>query len=267
MKKYKIVFSDIDGTLLDTKHQVRENTRKKILELENIGIPFVLVSARMPDGIYPIQKSIRITAPIVAYSGGLILNEKKEILNSIGLSIEKAIEIENIIKKRWKNICLSIYSENSWIANNTKDEWIIQEESITGLKCIEGDFSKILSSNKEVHKLLCMGESKIIAEIEASLKSLYPELSVYRSKDTYLEIMNGKALKSNAIKILCADRKIDIKNSVSFGDNYNDIDMLEATGLGVAMDNAPDDVKIHADLVTLDNDSEGVLHILKQLDF
>lgn len=267
MKKYKIVFSDIDGTLLDTKHQVRENTRKKILELESIGIPFVLVSARMPDGIYPIQKNIGITAPIVAYSGGLVLNEKGEIIKSIGLEIEKAVELKNTIKDRWSNICLSFYSENFWIAENTKDEWIIQEEFITGLKCIEGDFSKILTGNKKVHKLMCMGDNKIITEIEGILKARYSELSVYRSKDTYLEIMDGKVLKSNAVKILCEDKKIDIEDSVSFGDNYNDVDMIKATGLGVAMGNAPQGVKLHADIVTLDNDSEGLLHILNQLSF
>lgn len=266
MKKYKIIFSDIDGTLLDTSHQVRENTRKKILELEKLGIPFVLVSARMPDGIYPIQKNIGITAPIVAYSGGLVLNEKGEILKSVGLNLEKATELKKAIKDRWKDICLSIYSENFWIAEDTKDEWIIQEEFITGLKCIEGDFSGIIG-NREIHKLMCMGENKIIAEIEGILKARYPELSVYRSKDTYLEIMNGKALKSNAVKILCEDKKIDIEESISFGDNYNDVDMLKATGLGVAMGNAPQGVKVHADIVTLDNDSEGLLHILNQLEF
>ena len=66
MKKYKMIFSDIDGTLLDSTHQVRENTKKKIKEIEKKGIPFILVSARMPEGIYTIQKAADLESPIVA---------------------------------------------------------------------------------------------------------------------------------------------------------------------------------------------------------
>ena len=102
-------------------------------------------------------------------------------------------------------------------------------------------------------------------QIENILKVKHPELSVYRSKDTYLEIMDGRALKSNAVKVLCEVKNIPIEDTISFGDNYNDIDMLEATGMGIAMGNAPEEVKKHADKITLDNDSEGLLHMLEKL--
>mgnify|MGYP002598364876 CR=1 FL=1 len=56
MKKYKAVFSDIDGTLLNSKHQIPENTRKKIKQINQNGIPYVLVSARMPKGMTAISR-------------------------------------------------------------------------------------------------------------------------------------------------------------------------------------------------------------------
>ena len=77
--------------------------------------------------------------------------------------------------------------------------------------------------------------------------------------------MDGRALKSNAVKVLCEVKNIPIEDTISFGDNYNDIDMLEATGMGIAMGNAPEEVKKHADKITLDNDSEGLLHMLEKL--
>ena len=55
--KYKMIFSDIDGTLLNSSHQVPGPTRRKILELEREGVPFVLVSARMPEGMTTIPVS------------------------------------------------------------------------------------------------------------------------------------------------------------------------------------------------------------------
>lgn len=89
MKKYKMIFSDIDGTLLDSTHEVRENTKKKIKELEKQGIPFILVSARMPEGIYTIQKAADLESPIVAYSGGLVLDTDRKIIKSNGMSQKK----------------------------------------------------------------------------------------------------------------------------------------------------------------------------------
>ena len=70
--QYQVIFSDIDGTLLNSRHQVTSDTRLEILSLEQKGIPFVLVSARMPDGIMTIQNQIGNHAPIICYSGALI---------------------------------------------------------------------------------------------------------------------------------------------------------------------------------------------------
>ena len=73
----KIVFSDIDGTFLTNDHRVTKETEQAVKSLLNKNIPFVLVSARMPEAIYPITKKIGITIPIISYSGGLVLTEKE----------------------------------------------------------------------------------------------------------------------------------------------------------------------------------------------
>ena len=101
----------------------------------------------------------------------------------------------------------------------------------------------------------------------AKAKEKYPELSIYKSKDTYLEIMEGQANKADAVKILCDSMNINIKHSISFGDNYNDIDMLKTTGKSYAMGNAPEEVKMQADYVTLDNNNEGIFEVLKKYSF
>ena len=69
---FKIVFSDIDGTLLDSQNRVPVKTREAILELEQRGIPFVLISARSPEGMEPIKRELGNHAPMVSFSGGLI---------------------------------------------------------------------------------------------------------------------------------------------------------------------------------------------------
>jgi Cof subfamily protein (haloacid dehalogenase superfamily) len=264
---YKMVFCDIDGTLIDSAHRISQGTRLKIQELFRDGIPFILVSARMPSGIFPLQQELEIKAPIVCYSGALILDERGNSVKTVGIDREKAILIDSFIKREGRPICCSAFCYDDWISGNIHDHWIIQEQSITGAVPIEGKISELIPEKGHIHKLLCMGEATAISELSNALKENFSGLSIYRSKDTYLEIMEGAVSKSDAVKYFCKDYDIPIEATVSFGDNFNDVDMLLATGTCFAMSNAPAEVKRLAQKITLDNDHEGVLVGLKQLNF
>ncbi|MBW7571261.1 Cof-type HAD-IIB family hydrolase [Caproiciproducens faecalis] len=265
--QYKMVFCDIDGTLIDSEHRVSSGTIQKIQELYHIGIPFILVSARMPSGIFPLQRELGIKAPIVCYSGALILNECGDPVRTAGIDREKAILMDSFVKRKWKQVCCSAYCHDDWIADNVHDKWILQEQSITASVPKEGRISDLVPQKGHIHKLLCMGEAGAIADLGNALKENFSGLSIYRSKDTYLEIMDGSASKSGAVKYLCKAYDIPIEATVSFGDNFNDMDMLLATGTCFAMGNAPAEVKRQARNVTADNDHEGVLAGLEQLIF
>nr|WP_319489929.1 Cof-type HAD-IIB family hydrolase [uncultured Caproiciproducens sp.] len=265
--QYKMVFCDIDGTLLDSTNRISSGTRQKIQELHRIGIPFILVSARMPSGIFPLQRELGIKAPIVCYSGALILNEQEESIKTVGIDREKAILIDDFVKREWKHVCCSAYCHYDWISGNIHDKWIVQEQSITASVPKEGKISDFIPQKGHIHKLLCMGEAVAITDLNDALKENFHGLSVYRSKDTYLEIMDGAVSKSGAVKYLCKAYQIPIEATVSFGDNFNDMDMLLATGTCFAMGNAPAEVKKQVRNVTADNDHEGVLAGLEQLKF
>lgn len=232
-----------------------------------MGVPFILVSARMPSGIFPLQEELEIKAPIVCYSGALILDENGDCMKTVGISREKAVLVDKFIKTGWKNVNCSAFCRNSWIADDTHDKWVEQERAITSSVPEEGGISDFPLPEGQIHKFLCMGEAGEIGGLGQAVKERFPELSVYRSKDTYLEIMDGAVTKAGAVKYLCGTYGIPIENSVSFGDNFNDVDMLLATGASFAMGNAPEGVKQKAGNVTLDNNHEGVLTGLKQLHF
>ena len=78
--------SDIDGTIIEiTKHQISEKTKKEVQQLAIQNIPFVLVSARMPKGMHYFLDELQIKAPMVSYSGGLILDENQKVIYSKGI--------------------------------------------------------------------------------------------------------------------------------------------------------------------------------------
>ena len=265
----KAIFSDIDGTLLNSSYQITQETKKAISKVVNDDIPFILVSARMPSGILHLQQTLSINSPIICYSGALILgldndNSERTIIDSISLLKADVQEIYKIVNELYSSVDFSLYSYNQWIVSDNESKWVLQEKEIAGVSPILCPLSSFIEDNHDIHKCLCMGEPQIINLIEIELKAKFPDLSIYKSKDTYLEIMSGNASKSNAIKKL--ERLYDITSQevLAFGDNFNDIDMLKYAGLGVAMGNAPDEVKIIADEVTLSNDEDGLKYTLNK---
>ena len=263
-KKYKIIFSDIDGTLLNSKHQISKKTREKIQKLEKEGIPFIFVSARMPRGIKGFQKELASKNPIISYSGALILDGEGEVIYSAPLESEEARKIANRSREIYPTVSINPYSNDCWMTENKEEYWVAYESKVTGI------IPKLVSLEeeavwREVHKILCMGEASKIASLEQQLKKEFPNVQISKSKDTYLEILAKDVSKSKAADILVKYYGIEREESIAFGDSDNDIDMLEYAGLGVAMGNSYDGVKEHADYVTDTNVEEGVWEVLEFL--
>lgn len=264
MEDYKIIFSDIDGTLLNSEHQISKRTKEKINKLVQKGIDFILVSARMPEGVEVVQNQLSIKCPIICYSGGLILDEEGNILQSTAMKKSQAVEIKKYINENYSDVSASTYSFNSWIVDDRNNYWIKQEADITHIEPYEADIEKYLSNNQSVHKILCMGDENLIEKLEKDLIKKYDDFTIYKSKSTYIEIMPKLVLKSSAIKVICDKKNIQREETIAFGDSFNDIDMLEYAGKGIAMGNAHIDVKNAADCVTDTNDNEGLYKKLEE---
>jgi len=259
MNMYKMLCLDIDGTLLNSKHQITQKTKNAIRKVtKEQKIPVILVSARMPKGIVFLAKELELCAPIICYSGALIIDHNGEILRSHYIEVSYMKKIYSIVKKY--NISISLYKDDEWYSED-REEWVEQEEVITNLTSSIQDYQKLFISweHEGCNKILCMGDEDKIASLKNELSSIFhEELNIYLSKPTYLEIMPKSSSKTSAIAVLLAKYNIDQKTLIAIGDNYNDINMIEYAGLGIAMGNAPDDVKCYADCITASNDEEGV---------
>lgn len=263
-----MIFCDIDGTLLNSEHQVSPDTKRKIHELFAAGVPFILVSGRMPEGIGTVLDELEIQAPIVGYSGAIILDEKKQPIKSIGIPMPQALEIKRFIAERWSGVCVGSYYYDHWIVDDAQNPFVLEDVAIIKRQAVQGTLEKDFADYPEIHKFLCMADPSVIEEMERVMLQRYPSgYTIYRSNDKYLEIMNCEAMKSNAVKVLCERYGIAMEDTLSFGDNYNDIDMLNATGLGFAMGNAPSGVKSRVKYTTADNDHDGILKALKLVPF
>ncbi len=263
IRKYKMVFSDIDGTLLDSEHRISTNTKAFVQHIVNQGIPFILVSARMPSSVEAIAAKLGIRCPIVCYSGGLILDEEKNVISSAGIAARDAVAIKRFIADTFPDVNATFYADDCWMVDSLEDPWVKNEAVIAEVTPVAGKVDSV-PETAIVHKLLCMGNQASIGALENILIERFPGFRIYKSKSTYLEIMSKDASKATALKTLCDVRGVNCEDSIAFGDHFNDMDMLEAAGFGVAMQNAPDTVKASADFITKSNDEDGLYLVLKQ---
>ena len=266
--KIKLICSDIDGTLLNKDRRLSEKTISEIKR--KYKTPFILISSRMPKAIVHLQKDLGITSlPSIAYNGGLIIGNEEilfsaEIRNSITHKIadfckQTNLHISLYHNNEWYVPCLDFWAKREW--NNTKVEPAIQD--------IKTTLKKWTIEDKGAHKIMIMGKKEEIDNLEIYINSnLQDKIIAYRSKPSYLEVADRSISKKTAIEELLKQKypSLSLENILAFGDNYNDIEMLKAVGLGVAVANAKPEVLSISDIITDTNKEDGVANYLEGIE-
>ncbi len=260
----KMVFSDIDGTLLTDDKRVTAGTEQAVKELLGRGIPFVLVSARMPEAITPITERMGIKIPLICYSGALVLTAAGEVLQSVTMEKEKTTAFLREAAARFPQAVVNFYAGHHWYVRDPQEAHVAFERKITGAVPERADFANCLARGVLPHKLLLMMEPADCARAEEELRAHAAGLHVVRSSPTLLEVMEASVTKASGIEVMLRHAGLTAADALSFGDNYNDLEMLRYTGTSVAMGNAPEEVKAAATAVTLSNEEDGIAAYLLQ---
>ncbi|KRN98436.1 Cof-type HAD-IIB family hydrolase [Companilactobacillus kimchiensis] len=260
----KLILSDIDGTILNDENVIDSGLKEAVDKLRQKDIPFVLASARSPEGMLLIAKELDVLDnPIACYNGALVVkdlqNNKYSTILSHELDITEVQKIISIVHDKFPQVSINLYSGADWYVEQI-DKWVKIESDITKLTPIETDLSKLVEGHQvPIHKLLLVSESAEIKQLMQDLQSdKLPDSSFYLSKPNYLEITNVNASKEMALRELTKTYKLSLDQTMTLGDNFNDVPMLKASGLGVAMQNAPIEVQKCANVITETNNHNGV---------
>ncbi len=260
--KYNVLCSDLDGTLLSTKNDVTEFTIQQIKRIRN-KVRIILVSARMPSGMYYIQKRLGIEhQPIICYNGALVMEQGK-VLSST--HIPSSI-LEQIFKMCTSlQIDLGLYINDNWFVPQTSER-VEKEIKYTNTRPIFQSTTISLFGLKDngAHKVMLMCTKQSADTVMPQLQNILGDkVHLYRSNDTLIEIAPKSVSKRSAITNILKPTE-SLKDIIAFGDNYNDIEMIQAAGYGVAVANARTEVKKIADYVTLANTDDGVAHFIQK---
>lgn len=237
-----IVFTDVDGTFVGSDHHAIMECAPVVRRIAT-RVPLCLVSARSPEGLYPIQRDLGFVGPLACYSGAYVLDEKGVELFSCTMTFDVAMRVKGVVNATFESLTVGMYGFHDWIVDDVNDERIQHEQRLvqtTARKC--ADLVSVFGA-RGVHKLLVMGEPSQIMEAESILQDEFPMLNVVRSSSTLCEIMSKEVNKGHAVRLLCEHYGLSASQAIAFGDGPNDIDMLNAVGRSYAMANAEESVK------------------------
>jgi hypothetical protein len=252
---------DVDGTLLHDDHHLSERTKKAIFRAQEKGIKVILATGRGPRSCDPLIEALNLNHPVITHNGAVVYHPvHKTAEQQVGYKIHELMPILEYCREHHihfdANTAFDIFTEG------IKDEYIPIYRRFFANPIILSDIGSVTDT---IVKLTLTGERTRMDEIMADLVPRFPDFSIIRSGEIFIDVMNPLATKAHALRYMMKQFNVAADEVLAFGNYYNDLGMLEIAGTGVAMGNAPDEVKAHADWVAKSNNDDGVAQVIEQL--
>lgn len=262
MPRFNLIALDLDDTLLDDNLQISPRNRSALAKAADLGVTITIATGRMYRSALRFAIDLGIEAPIITYQGALVKNSRTgEVLVDRPVALHLARQVLSAGYKA--GVHINIYLNDTLYVDSITPEGQGYAD-MAGVEMFPvGSLLEFMHGDPT--KVLYIAEPVTIDMLYEELTKKFQEsLYITRSKPYYLEFMHPKASKGQALKALSEKFGIGPGEVMAFGDSYNDIDMIEFAGFGVAMGNAPDEVKSRAKYVTGTNMKDGVAEVIEK---
>lgn len=258
---------DLDGTLTDSKKRISERTKESIDKFITAGGTVALASGRPTFGVMPVAKILELDKKggyILSYNGGCFLDCKN---NKQLFMKELTHEYLPILEKQAKEfgINLMTYNGDKAYALDIDEQYYMIEININHFIRVKAD-PLTPQITFPIIKCLMTADGDYLAKVEKEMKKYWEgKLNIVRSEPYFLEVTEVGIDKASTITNMVKKLGKSVDNLICCGDGFNDLSMIRAAGIGVAMANAQERVRAAADYITKSNDEDGIADVVENL--
>ena len=258
---------DLDGTLTDSKKRISERTKESIDKFIAAGGTVALASGRPTFGVMPVAKILELDKKggyILSYNGGCFLDCKN---NKQLFMKELTHEYLPIIEKQAKEfgINLMTYNGDKAYALDIDEQYYMIEININHFIRVKAD-PLTPQITFPIIKCLMTADGDYLAKVEKEMKKYWEgKLNIVRSEPYFLEVTEVGIDKASTITNMVKKLGKSVDNLICCGDGFNDLSMIRAARIGVAMANAQERVRAAADYITKSNDEDGIVDVVENL--
>ncbi|MFD2703528.1 Cof-type HAD-IIB family hydrolase [Paenibacillus shunpengii] len=251
----RLIFFDIDGTLLDYNKRIPTSSRQAIYELKAAGHEIVLATGRSPFMLQAVAAELEIHSYVGFNGQYVVLNDQLVYANP-----HLTDELSRLAAVAEQSGHALVYLDHETMrASQAYDPYV--EECMGSLKYPHPEYDPDFYHQRSIYQsmLFCPEHE------EGQYRKRFTSLQFVRWHPYSLDVLPGGGSKANGIKQLLHYMQYDPREAYAFGDNLNDMEMLQYIGNSVAMGNSPEAVKQHAKYVTTDVDKDGIANGLRMV--
>lgn len=262
----KLVAVDIDGTLLTNDRKVTPEVFEAVQEAKKQGVKVIIATGRPIPGVQPLLNELNLKEEgdyVITFNGGLVQDTSTgENIITETMTYEDYLDIEFLSRKLDVHMH-AITKQGIYTANRNIGKYTVHESSLVNMPIFYRTPEEM--GDKEIIKMMYIDEPEVLdAAIEKIPQEFFDKYTIVKSTPFYLEFMNKKASKGNAIKHLAEKMELTAEQTMAIGDAENDRAMLEAVGNPVVMENGTPELKEIAKYITKSNEESGVAHALRE---
>ncbi len=259
----KMVATDVDGTILRYSGEFTPEVIDCIKSLDNNGIKVVIVTGRMHKSAKKIADQLGLKNAIVSYQGALVRENttEQETLYERHIPTETAFKIIDWAHN--ENIHMNLYMNDNLYVEK-EDEITHKYAEYQKIPFTAKPFSELELDNINKLVLIDYDNPERVTRLTKKLQEDFPELFIVKSCDFFCEVCHKEATKGDGLRALQKLYGISQEETLTIGDHNNDIDLLKAGGVKVAMGNGTDELKAVADYVTDTVDNNGFVRAIEK---
>lgn len=249
-----LTFFDLDGTLLDAKSQVTPEVAEAMRQLKNNGVLPIIATGRTETEIKHIMEAANIESNIVM--NGSFIRVNGEPIHSELFTTETCRAVYEAVLEKGDQ--LSYYNDSNIWCTGYNDELI---NAYNFIHSTIPPIEPLAFENNSINMLLVLGKNN-----DGYYEERFPDLNFYRNTPYSIDTVKKTVSKGNAVKILKEKMGLPDIPTYGFGDGPNDLALLEACDIKIAMENGVPALKEIADFVTKKNTDGGIVHALQHFD-